>query len=107
VVPEIVRRAYETGYGKLLDAVKCDKWLVPKNLPPKQNPVHVRFNGHIFCLNSFHSKGIARTVTKSEGEARRCAQALAALGVQAKVYKRLKRYWIVQLNSREVLKLAE
>jgi hypothetical protein len=46
-------------------------------------------------------------VTKSEEEARRCAQALAALGVQAKVYKRLKRYWIVQLNSREVLKLAE
>jgi hypothetical protein len=46
-------------------------------------------------------------VTKSEEEARRCAQALAALGVQAKVCKRLKRYWIVQLNSREVLKLAE
>jgi hypothetical protein len=46
-------------------------------------------------------------VTKSEEEARRCAQALAALGVQAKVYERLKRYWIVQLNSREVLKLAE
>jgi hypothetical protein len=102
VVPEIVRRAYKTGYGKLLDAIKCDKWLALKNLPPKQNPVHVRFNGHIFCL-----KGIACTVTKSEEEARRCAQALAALGVQAKVYKRLKRYWIVQLNSREVLKLAE
>jgi len=69
--------------------------------------VHVRSNGHIFCLNSFHSKGIACTVTKSEEEAKRCAQALAALGVQAKVYERLKRYWIVQLNSREVLKLTE
>jgi hypothetical protein len=80
VVPEIVRRAYKTGYGKLLDAIKCDKWLVLKNLPPKQNPVHVRFNGHIFCLSYFHSKGIACTVTKSEEEARRCAQALAALG---------------------------
>ena len=102
-----MRRAYETGYGKLLDAIKCDKWLVLKNLPPKQNPVHVRFNGHIFCLNSFHSKGIACTVTKSEKEARECAQLLALLGVQAKVYKWPRRYWIVQLNGREVLKLAE
>ena len=38
VVPEIVRRAYETGYGKLLDAVKCDKWLVLKNLMPSATP---------------------------------------------------------------------
>jgi len=108
VVPEIVRRAYETGYGKLLDAIKCDKWLALKNLMPKRDPVHARFNGHIFCLNSkIRTVLFACTVTKSEEEARRCAQLLAALGVQAKVYKRLKRYWIVQLNSREVLKLAE
>ena len=112
VVPEIVRRAYETGYGKLLDAVKCDKWLALKNLMPKRDPVYAPLNGHAFCLSCFQSKGIrtvlfAYTVTKSEEEARRLVQLLSALGVQAKVYKRLNRYRFVQLNGREVLKLAE
>jgi hypothetical protein len=111
VVPEIVRRAYETGYSKLLDAIKCDKWLALKNLMPKRDLVHARFNEYVFCLNYFHSKIrtvlFACTVTKSEEEARRCAQLLALLGMQAKVYKWPRRYWIVQLNGREVLKLAE
>jgi hypothetical protein len=110
-VPEIIKKAYESGYGKLLDVVKCDKWLALKNLMPKRDPVHARFNGHVFYLGYFHSKIrtvlFACTVTKSEEEARRLVQLLSALGVQAKVYKRLNRYWIVQLNSREVLKLAE
>jgi hypothetical protein len=110
-VPGIIKKAYESGYGKLLDAVKCDKWLALKNLMPKRDPVHARFNGHVFYFGYFHSKIrtvlFACTVTKSEEEARRLVQLLSALGVQAKVYKRLNRYWFVQLNGKEVLKLAE
>jgi hypothetical protein len=108
-IPGIVRKAYETAYGKLLDIIRCDKWLALKNLTPKRDPVHAAFNGHIFWLCYSHSAALlnARTVTKSEKEARECAQLLAALGVQANVYKWLNRYWVIHLKGREVLKLAE
>jgi hypothetical protein len=108
-IPGIVRKAYETAYGKLLDIIRCDKWLALKNLTPKRDPVHAAFNGHIFWLCYSHSAALlnARTVTKSEKEARECAQLLAALGVQANVYKRLNKYWVIHLKGREVLKLAE
>jgi hypothetical protein len=108
-VPGIVRKAYETAYGKLLDIIRCDKWLALKNLTPKRDPVYAPLNGHIFWLCYSHSacELFARTVAKSEEEARECAQALAALGVQAKVYKWLKKYWVVHLKGSEVLKLAE
>jgi hypothetical protein len=111
VVPMIIEKAYETGYGKLLDAIKCDKWLTAKNLKPKQNPVRVHFNGRVFCLCCFYSKKAtafyARTITKSEEEARACVQLLAALGVQASIYKQRDGYWVIQLKGSEVLKLAE
>jgi hypothetical protein len=108
-VPGIVRKAYETGYGKLLDVMGCDKWLELKRLTPKRDPVHAAFNGHIFWLYYSYSEGNfqARTVTKSEEKARECAQALAVLGVQTKIYRWLKKYWVVHLKGREVLKLAE
>ena len=48
VVPEIVKKACEAGYGKLLDVIGCDKWLALKNLTPKRDPVHAAFNGRIF-----------------------------------------------------------
>jgi hypothetical protein len=109
VVPEIVKKSYEAGYGKLFDVIGCDKRLALKNLTPKRDPVHAAFNGHIFWLCYSHSAALlnARTVTKSEKEARECAQLLAALGVQANVYKRLNKYWVIHLKGREVLKLAE
>ena len=109
VVPGIIEKAYETGYGKLLDVIRCDKWLALKNLTPKRDPVYAPINGHIFWLCYYHPKGIlyARTVAVSEEEARECVQLLALLGVQAKIYKWLNRYWAIHLKGREVLKLAE
>jgi hypothetical protein len=108
-VPGIVKKAYETGYGKLLDTLGSDKWLKLKCLTPKRDPVYAEFDRWTFWLCYSHSKGIlyARTVTKSEEEARECAQVLAALGVQARIHKWLDRYWALELSGREVLKLAE
>jgi hypothetical protein len=109
VVPEIVKKAYEAGYGKLLDVIGCDKWLALKNLTPKRDPVHAVLNGHVFWLCYSHSAALlnARPVTKSEEEARGCVQLLAALGAQANIYKWLNKYWVIHLKGREVLKLAE
>ena len=107
VVPEIVKKSYEAGYGKLFDVIGCDKWLALKNLTPKRDPVHAAFNGRIFWLCYSEGKFYARSVTKSEEEARECAQLLAALGAQANIYKWLNRYWVIHLKGREVLKLAE
>jgi hypothetical protein len=107
VVPEIVKKAYEAGYGKLLDVIGCDKWLALKNLTPKRDPVHAAFNGRIFWLCYSEGKFYACSVTKSEEEARGCVQLLAALGAQANIYKWLNRYWVIHLKGREVLKLAE
>jgi hypothetical protein len=108
-VPGILRRAYETGYGKLLDIIRCYRWLALKNLIPKRDPVHARFGRWTFWLvyieteTQFH----ARTVTKSEEEAKRCSGELAKLGVCSHIHKWLNKYWVVQLSGREVLKLAE
>ena len=109
LVPEIVRKAYEAGYGKLLDVVKCDKWLALKKLKPKRDPVYAPLNGHIFWLCYYHraSQLFARTVVASEEEARELVQTLSLLGVQARIHKWLKKYWVVHLKGSEVLKLAE
>ena len=109
LVPEIVRKAYETGYGKLLDVVKCDKWLALKKLKPKRDPVYASLNGHIFWLCYYHraSQLFARTVVASEEEARELVQTLSLLGVQARIHKWLKKYWVVHLKGSEVLKLAD
>jgi hypothetical protein len=108
----VVETAYkETDYGRLLDVIKCDKWLTLKNIKPKEDPVHAHFNGYTFCLSrSFNSNGTpvirALALTKSEGEAQALARALAALGVQATV-RREKKYWIMDVKASDLAKLAE
>jgi hypothetical protein len=109
VVPGIIEKAYETGYGKLLDVIRCDKWLALKNLTPKRDPVYAPLNGHVFWLCYYHPKDIlfARTVAESGEEAREYVQLLAALGAQANVYKWQGSYWAIHLKGRDVLRLAE
>ena len=108
LVPEIIAAAYECGYGRLLDAIQCEKWQALKKLAPKQNPVYASFNSRVFWLcyseTSIHLQ--ARTVLKSEEEARELAQELAAQGVHARI-NRWGEYWVVGLCGREIAKLAE
>jgi hypothetical protein len=111
IVPMIIKKAYEVGYGQFLDAVKCDKWQVLKNLAPKRNPTHASLNGHTFYLYYSHSEGAfrARAHTKSEEEALSLKQLLATLGAHACIYTTRKRnvYWVVDLYGPHVLRLAE
>jgi hypothetical protein len=106
-VPEILKKAHE--YGKLLDTIKCNRWLTLKNLTPKRDPVYARFGRWTFWLvySETAIQLAARTVTKSEEEARECVQELAKLGVRAHTHRLQSRYWVVHLGRSKVLKLAE
>ena len=81
LIPEIIAAAYECG--KLLDIIRCEKWLALKKLTPKRDPVYASFDSSVFWLHFSERAGQlqARTVLKSEEQARKCAQALSAQGV--------------------------
>jgi hypothetical protein len=117
LIVEILKEAYECGYGKLLDIIKCEKWeKLKKQGPPKEDPVHVELAGcrFLLILEPAYSTFFARTLLKSEEEAVRCAQELAKLNVNVKISTstrlrgdRAWKYWLVYLSGREVLELAE
>ena len=112
LVPEVIAAAYECGYGKLLDAIRCEKWLMLKKLTPQEDPVHAEFAGYRFWLifGREHFTLRARCLLKSEEAANTLARALARAGVQARVRvctQGERKYWLVELSGREILKLAE
>jgi PHD/YefM family antitoxin component YafN of YafNO toxin-antitoxin module len=105
----ILEAAYKAGYEKLLELLDSAKWLALKNFKPKQDPIHAAFQGYTFWLYYHKEKQMlqACTLFKDPREASRLAEALAKLGVQARINTRKNRYHILQLNAHEILKLAE
>jgi hypothetical protein len=109
LVQEMLRAAYKTGYGKLLDVLQSEKWLALKKLQPKQDPVHATFQGYTFWLSYYEEEQNlqARALLKDLEGASRLAQALASLGIEARIYTWQGRYYVLHLSRRNILKLAE
>jgi hypothetical protein len=108
LVQEILEAAYRTGYGTLLDLLQSEKWLTLKKLQPKQHPVRATLQGYTFWLYCYEDKRVlqARAQLKDLEDASRLAQALAKLGVEARI-RAWRRYHILQLSGRNILRLAE
>jgi hypothetical protein len=105
----MLRAAYKTGYGALLGLLDSDKWTALKKLQPKRHPVHAAFQGHILWLNYYEEKQMlqACTLLKDLKDTSRLAQALAKLGIEARICTQKTGYRFVKLNGRNILKLAE
>ena len=105
----MLRAAYKTGYGALLDLLDSDKWTALKKLQPKRRPVHAAFQGYILWLNYYEEKQMlqACTLLKDLKDTSRLAQALAKLGIEARICTQKTGYRFVKLNGRNILKLAE
>jgi hypothetical protein len=110
LVAEMLQAAYHTGYGKLLDLLDSEKWIALKNLEPKRKPVHATFQGYTFWLKHREGKLEAQVLLKDSEEATRLADALRALGIEARhtlhvcaPYK----YHLLRLNGHSIVNLAE
>jgi hypothetical protein len=109
LVPEILQIAYQTGYGRLLDILNSDKWQVIKRLKPARDPVYANLLGRTFWLLCRERKKrfYARTVFKSEEEAKRYTGKLESQGIYAHMCKWKNGYIAIELPKATVTKLAE
>ncbi|MCC6003045.1 MAG: hypothetical protein LM590_01740 [Thermofilum sp.] len=109
LVPEMLRAAYDVGYGVLLDPLDSDRWLTLENLQPKRDPVHATFQGCAFWINYYKGNRTlqACALFKDPEEASRIARALAKLGVEARMHPWKTGYYALELSGRYVLKMAE
>jgi hypothetical protein len=107
IIADIVKDAYRTRYGTLLDLLESDKWATLKNLYPKQNPVHAELAGYTFLLSWFGKVRVSIEF-KNEREARECVEILRQHGItQIRTTLSHKKYVRVYFTTHEVLKLAE
>ncbi|MCC5999215.1 MAG: hypothetical protein LM573_09060, partial [Thermofilum sp.] len=51
LVPQILKAAYQTSYGRLLDLLESEKWQTLKRLRPRRNPVYAVILDHTFWLS--------------------------------------------------------
>ncbi|MCC6040107.1 MAG: hypothetical protein LM565_04745, partial [Thermofilum sp.] len=113
LVQQMIQVAYQTGYGKLLDLLTCDKWKALKRLQLKQHPVYATYQGYTFWLNYHEKEDVvrARTIAYTFEEAEAISQSLRRLGIQhisiSIVKNKWKRYYYVGFHTSEVVKLAE
>lgn len=106
-VRELARRGYKPR-GLACKLFQLAGLPVPE--PPKRLPVRARVGSYAFAVYCSGGAFSACAHFKSEEEARKCAEELAKLGVEAKVYFSRSRgyeYWRVQLKGRDLAKLAE
>ena len=107
IVADIVKEAYRTRYGTLLDLLESDKWTTLKNLQSRWNPVHAELAGYTFLL-SWIGKLQASIQFKTQQEAQKCIEALREHGItQIRTALSKKKYIRVYFTTSEVLKLAE
>jgi hypothetical protein len=110
LVEQIIQVAYQTGYGKLLDLLTCDKWKALKRLQLKQHPVYATYQGYTFWLNYYEEKYLvqARTLVKTIEEAQKLSRALQGINVSiSRVKNRWKEYFYLGFYTPGVIKLAE
>ncbi len=111
IVPQILKAAYRIGYGQYLDILDFRKWKVFKQLAViEQHPVRAELKGYTFWLTfsrtQYSYKIHARTALKDPAEAERLAKSIAEIGIHTIIYT-WKDYYILQINTREILKLVE
>ena len=105
---QILRAAYQTGYGKLLDLLDSEKWTAIKRLQPKQHPVYATLQGHTFWLNYCEGEQLlqGRALFKDLEDALKLAKALADMGIRARVHIH-RTYYVLFLSGKKIVKLAE
>jgi len=105
----MLKAAYQTGYGRLLDLLGIEKWQALKKLQPKKHPVYAIFQGYTFWLDYWEGKRAlrARALFKNPSEAEKLAKALADMGIQARINTWKTGYHVLQITGHNMLKLAE
>uniref|UniRef100_A0A7C1CEU0 Uncharacterized protein n=1 Tax=Thermofilum adornatum TaxID=1365176 RepID=A0A7C1CEU0_9CREN len=107
IIADIVKEAYRTRYGTLLDIIESDKWATLKSLQSRWNPVHAELAGYTFLL-SWTGKPQASIQFKTQQEAQKCIETLREHGItQIRTTLNKKKYIRVYFTTHEVLKLAE
>jgi hypothetical protein len=80
IIADIVKEAYRTHYGTLLDIIESDKWTTLKSLQSRWNPVHAELAGYTFLL-SWAGKLQASIQFKTQQEAQKCIETLREHGI--------------------------
>jgi recombinational DNA repair protein RecR len=99
----MLEAAYKAGYGKLLDLLQSEKWFALMKLQPKVDPVHAALQGCTFLFN-YCKKKTSTTGTsqfKNPDDASILAQALANLGIQARIHAWQGRYYVLKLTGQK------